>query len=78
MPITFHLIRSTQFPSFLKTKMQKTIHISFKNDDTDLYNELMRESALSYVPVSVLARNYIRSGRDQWKINHRNQYFSAE
>jgi len=52
---------------------QKTIHISFKEDDTDLYNQLMRESALSYVPMSVLVRNYIRTGREH-KINPTNQY----
>lgn len=57
---------------------QKTIHISFRNDDTDLYNELMRESALSYVPVSVLARNYMRIGREQSKINSKNQYTYAK
>ena len=57
---------------------QKTIHISFKNDDTDLYNELMRESALSYVPMSVLIRNYIRKGREQRKINSKNQYTYAK
>jgi len=53
---------------------QKTIHISFKNDDTDLYNELMRESALSFVPISALIRNYIRTGREQRKIKSKNQY----
>jgi len=57
---------------------QKTIHISFKNDDTDLYNELMRESALSYVPMSVLVRNYIRRGREKHKINSKNQYTYAK
>jgi hypothetical protein len=41
---------------------QKTIHISFSKDDIDLYNELMRESYLSYVPASVLIRNYLKSG----------------
>jgi len=41
---------------------QKTIHISFTKDDMDLYNELMRESCLSYVPASVLIRNYIKTG----------------
>lgn len=41
---------------------QKTIHISFKEDDCDLYNEIMRESALTYVPCSALVRKYIRSG----------------
>jgi hypothetical protein len=41
---------------------QKTIHISFTKDDMDLYNELMRESCLSYVPASALIRNYIKSG----------------
>ena len=53
---------------------QKTIHISFKNDDTDLFNELMRESALSFVPISALVRNYIRTGREQHKINSINQF----
>ena len=57
---------------------QKTIHISFKEDDTDLYNELMRESALSYVPMSVLVRNYIKTGREQHKINSNNQYTNAK
>jgi hypothetical protein len=52
---------------------QKTIHISFKNDDTDLYDELMRESALSYIPMSALVRNYIRTGREQRKINSKIQ-----
>jgi hypothetical protein len=41
---------------------QKTIHISFSKDDIDLYNELMRESSLSYVPASVLIRNYLKNG----------------
>ena len=57
---------------------QKTIHISFKNDDTDLYNELMRESSLNYVPMSVLVRNYIRNGMDQRNINQKNQYTYAK
>jgi hypothetical protein len=41
---------------------QKTINISFTKDDITLYNELMRESCLSYVPASALIRNYIKSG----------------
>jgi hypothetical protein len=41
---------------------QKTINISFTKDDIALYNELMRESCLSYVPTSVLIRNYLKSG----------------
>jgi hypothetical protein len=43
-------------------KPQRTINISFTKDDMDLYNELMRESCLSYVPASVLIRNYIKCG----------------
>jgi hypothetical protein len=46
---------------------QRTIHISFKEDDSDLYNELMRESALTYVPCSALVRKYIRSGMQHSK-----------
>jgi hypothetical protein len=41
---------------------QKTIHISFSKDDIDLYNELMRESCLSYVPASAIIRMYVRKG----------------
>jgi hypothetical protein len=41
---------------------QKTIHISFSKDDIDLYNELMRESCLSYVPASAIIRMYVRNG----------------
>jgi len=41
---------------------QKTIHISFGKNDEDLYNELMRESAQTYVPLSSLIRIYLRSG----------------
>lgn len=41
---------------------QRTIHISFPKDDIDLFNELMRESSLSYVPASALIRNYLKSG----------------
>lgn len=41
---------------------QRTINISFTKDDMDLYNELIRESCLLYVPTSALIRNYIKSG----------------
>jgi len=41
---------------------QKTIHISFTKDDMDLYNQLMRESCLSYIPASALIRNYLKTG----------------
>ena len=41
---------------------QRTINISFTKDDMDLYNALMRESCLSYVPASALIRNYIKCG----------------
>ncbi len=41
---------------------QRTIHISFTKDDIDLYNAIMRESSLSYVPTSVIIRNYLKSG----------------
>jgi hypothetical protein len=57
---------------------QRTIHISFTNDDSDLYHELMRESALNYIPISVLVRNYIRTGKEQFKMNQKNQFFYAK
>jgi hypothetical protein len=41
---------------------QRTIHISFTKDDIDLYNQLMKESCLSYIPASALIRNYLKTG----------------
>ena len=40
--------------------IQKTIHLSFGKKDEDLYNELMRQSSLNYVPISSLVRKYVR------------------
>ena len=41
---------------------QKKINISFPKDDEDLYDTLIRESALTLVPTSSLIRHYVRSG----------------
>ena len=41
--------------------IQKTIHLSFGKKDEDLYNELMRQSSLNYIPISSLARKYVRN-----------------
>ena len=40
--------------------IQKTIHLSFGKKDKDLYNELMRQSSLNYIPISSLVRQYVR------------------
>ena len=40
--------------------IQKTIHLSFGKKDEDLYNELMRQSSLNYIPISSLVRQYVR------------------
>ena len=40
--------------------IQKTIHLSFGKKDEDLYNQLMRQSSLNYVPISSLVRKYVR------------------
>ena len=54
---------------------QKTIHISFPQDDIGLYNELMRQCSLSYIPVSALIRNYLKKGiKNQEKSIKSNQY----
>ncbi len=45
--------------------MQNTtprINISFTKDDYDLFHEIIRESQLTYIPASVLVRNYMRKG----------------
>ena len=40
--------------------IQKTIHLSFGKKDEDLYNELIRQSSLNYIPISSLVRQYVR------------------
>ena len=40
--------------------IQKTIHLSFGKKDEDLYNELMSQSSLNYIPISSLVRQYVR------------------
>ena len=39
---------------------QRTLHISFPESDYDLYNELMRESALTYSPIASVCRRRMR------------------
>ena len=39
---------------------QKTLHISFPDEEIDLYNEIMRESSLTYSPVASVCRRHIR------------------
>ena len=41
---------------------QRTLHISFPDEEIDLYNEIMRESALTYSPVASICRRHIRKG----------------
>ena len=46
---------------------QKTLHISFTKNDDDLYNEIMRQSSINYIPASTLARILMRSGIERNK-----------
>ena len=41
---------------------RQNINVSFTKDDTLLYKELNLESSITYVPVSILIRNYIKEG----------------
>tara|TARA_B100002019_G_C20919707_1_gene426929 strand:- start:190 stop:360 length:171 start_codon:yes stop_codon:yes gene_type:complete len=41
---------------------QPTIHISFDREGMSLYNEIMRRSALSYIPSSKLCRVLMKEG----------------
>ena len=41
---------------------RQNINVSFPDEETTLYKELTLESSLSYVPVSVLIRNYVKEG----------------
>ena len=44
---------------------QRTLHISFPEKDYDLYNELMRESALTYYPIAYFCRRHMRKCLDK-------------
>ena len=41
---------------------RQNINVSFTKEDTLLYKELNLESSITYVPVSILIRNYVREG----------------
>ena len=41
---------------------QRTLHISFPDTEIDLYNQLMRESALTYSPVASVCRRHMKRG----------------
>lgn len=43
---------------------QRTIHLSFGKKDIQLYNELMRQSTMKFIPVSALVRQYVRQSID--------------
>tara|TARA_B100001113_G_C20843799_1_gene506508 strand:- start:53 stop:232 length:180 start_codon:yes stop_codon:yes gene_type:complete len=45
-----------------KTKPQKTIHISFDEDNEDIYFSIMSKSTRTNIPVSSLCRSYMRQG----------------
>lgn len=40
---------------------QQTIHVSFPQEETALYHELMRESSLTYIPLATLCRQRIKT-----------------
>ena len=48
---------------------QKTLHISFPDEELDLYNEIMRESSLTYSPVASVCRRHIRKGISRTPMN---------
>lgn len=39
---------------------QKTLHISFPEDELSLYNEIKRQSSIKLIPLSALVRNYLK------------------
>lgn len=43
-------------------KRQRTIHLSFTNNDDDavIHNELIRQSNLTFVPTSVIVREHLK------------------
>jgi len=47
------------------TKPRNTLHLSFDDESTGLYNEIMRRSALSYVPATKICRFFMAEGMKQ-------------
>ena len=47
------------------SKNRRTLHLSFDEDSTGLYNEILRRSALSYVPATKIARFFMAEGMKQ-------------
>jgi len=41
---------------------RQNINVSFPTEETQLYKELNLESSITYVPVSILIRNYVKEG----------------
>ena len=41
---------------------QKTLHISFNQDDEDMYFDIMMQSSRTLIPISSLVRHYVREG----------------
>jgi len=46
----------------LKAKEQRSIHISFPDEEVDLYNAILREHALTYSPIASICRRHISKG----------------
>ena len=43
----------------LKARDTETLHISFPDEEVDLYNAIMREHALTYSPIASICRRHI-------------------
>ena len=41
---------------------RQNINVSFPTEETQLYKELNLESSITYVPISILIRNYVKEG----------------
>jgi len=47
------------------TIKRRTLHISFDDESTGLYNEIERRSALSFVPTTKICRFFMAEGMKQ-------------
>jgi hypothetical protein len=46
---------------------KKTHHVSYPANEKDLYNEIERQSAISYIPAATLIRYFVREGMKNCK-----------
>ena len=65
MQLTLHSTSITQTPSFQEVKPmtnRNSINVSFPEEETKLYKDILLESSYTDIPVAALSRKYMKLG----------------